>query len=98
MKSLSLLEVGSGESFSRALRNAAKVPRLLLISGAMGCSQKYTEKSGYYLEGGGKQYFVPQSPAVEPSQIKEYWHTDWNAPTSALRTIRNAGKIDECDL
>ena len=58
-------------------------------------------KTGKYLEGGGTQIWLPRKgskPAVKPSQVKEYWYTDWNAPTSAVRAARNAGKIDECDL
>ena len=58
-------------------------------------------QSGHYLEGGGTQIWLPRdypAPAINPNQIKEYWYTDWNAPTSAVRAVRKAGKIDECDL
>ncbi|OCX63727.1 hypothetical protein BFP70_12025 [Thioclava sp. SK-1] len=53
-------------------------------------------KNGMMLDGGGTQTFMIDS--VPANSIREYWYTEWNAPTSALQAARNAGKWTECDL
>ncbi|ATG47764.1 hypothetical protein CEW89_09430 [Celeribacter ethanolicus] len=53
-------------------------------------------KPGMMLDGGGTQTFMIDS--VPPNRIREYWYTEWNAPTSALQAARNAANWMECDL
>ncbi|RCK52472.1 hypothetical protein TH25_05350 [Thalassospira profundimaris] len=64
--------------------------------------QSSKNSPGEVLPGGGEQVWLPgtKAGAVSPDQIKEYYHTYWNdrTPVEPLRSIRNAGKIGECDL
>ncbi len=55
-------------------------------------------KPGQMLDGGGEQIWIPRDPKGPASRIDQYMFTEWHAPTAALRAVRNAGKIDECDL
>lgn len=64
--------------------------------------QSSRNSPGEVLPGGGEQFWLPgtKEGAVSSGQIKEYHHTYWNdrTPVEPLRSIRNAGKIGECDL
>lgn len=55
-------------------------------------------KLGQMLDGGGEQIWIPRDPKGPASRIDQYMYTEWHAPTAALRAVRSAGKIDECDL
>ncbi|MEQ5778581.1 hypothetical protein J4E05_23900 [Thalassospira sp. NFXS8] len=54
------------------------------------------------LDGGGEQLWFPKldrdTPAIPEKQLLGFKYTKWNAPSDALRSLRQAGKIDECDL
>lgn len=53
-------------------------------------------KDGMMLDGGGTQTFMIES--VPSGSVREYWYTEWNAPTSALQAARNTARWKECDL
>lgn len=61
-------------------------------------SARQAPKSGQMLEGGGEQIWVPRHAAGPHTRVDEYFHTNWNAPTSPSRATLRAGNPNECDL
>ena len=56
---------------------------------------------GMILDGGDEQLWFPKKdrdiPAIPENRQIGFKYTKWNAPSDALRSTRQAGKIDECD-
>lgn len=64
----------------------------------LGAPGRKAPKPGYMLEGGGEQIWVPRHADGPATRVSEYYHTPWNEPVFATRSIVRAGQAGECDL
>ena len=55
-------------------------------------------KPDQMLEGGGEQIWIPRHADGPQARVDGFYHTNWNNPSSAIRTNVHAGNPNECDL
>lgn len=61
-------------------------------------SARSAPKPDQMLEGGGEQIWIPRHAEGPQVRVDGYYHTNWNAPSSASRAMVRAGNPNECDL